>query len=92
MFFLIGQICRMILFISLIILIIREHTAEVILEQLDTATDPWGIKVERVEVKDVRLPQQLQRSMAAEAEAAREARPAKLADFVSGANQMHFLV
>ena len=45
-----------------------------ILEQLDTATDPWGIKVERVEVKDVRLPQQLQRAMAAEAEAAREAR------------------
>jgi len=52
----------------------REHTAEVILEQLDSATDPWGIKVERVEVKDVRLPQQLQRAMAAEAEAAREAR------------------
>merc|ERR1712165_595665 len=40
---------------------------------LDTATDPWGIKVERVEVKDVRLPQQLQRAMAAEAEATREA-------------------
>merc|ERR1719187_3078661 len=52
----------------------REHTAEQILEQLDSATDPWGIKVERVEVKDVRLPQQLQRAMAAEAEAAREAR------------------
>ena len=32
------------------------------------------IKVERVEVKDVRLPQQLQRAMAAEAEAAREAK------------------
>ncbi len=31
-------------------------------------------RVERVEVKDVRLPQQLQRAMAAEAEAAREAR------------------
>ncbi|KAJ8038966.1 Mechanosensory protein 2 [Holothuria leucospilota] len=41
---------------------------------LDEATDPWGIKVERVEVKDVRLPVQLQRAMAAEAEAAREAR------------------
>jgi len=52
----------------------REHTAAVILEQLDTATDPWGIRVERVEVKDVRLPQNLQRAMAAEAEAAREAR------------------
>ena len=31
-------------------------------------------KVERVEVRDVRLPQQLQRAMAAEAEAAREAK------------------
>jgi len=52
----------------------RESTAEVILSQLDAATDPWGIKVERVEVKDVRLPQNLQRAMAAEAEASREAR------------------
>merc|ERR1712154_543240 len=34
----------------------------------------WGIDIERVEVKDVRLPQNLQRAMAAEAEAAREAR------------------
>ncbi|XP_032593520.1 band 7 protein AGAP004871 isoform X2 [Drosophila grimshawi] len=42
--------------------------------QLDEATDAWGIKVERVEIKDVRLPVQLQRAMAAEAEAAREAR------------------
>ncbi|KAA3673524.1 erythrocyte band 7 integral membrane protein [Paragonimus westermani] len=41
---------------------------------LDDATDPWGVKVERVEVKDVRLPVQLQRAMAAEAEATREAR------------------
>eukprot|EP00095_Tigriopus_kingsejongensis_P004593 maker-scaffold416_size178335-snap-gene-0.23 protein:Tk04593 transcript:maker-scaffold416_size178335-snap-gene-0.23-mRNA-1 annotation:"mec2-like protein" len=41
---------------------------------LDEATEPWGIKVERVEIKDVRLPVQLQRAMAAEAEAAREAR------------------
>ena len=41
---------------------------------LDEATDPWGVKVERVEVKDVRVPEQLQRAMAAEAEAAREAR------------------
>ncbi|KAI4883503.1 hypothetical protein NFI96_024967 [Prochilodus magdalenae] len=41
---------------------------------LDEATHPWGIKVERVEIKDVKLPQQLQRAMAAEAEASREAR------------------
>jgi len=52
----------------------RENIAEEMLSHLDTATDPWGVKVERVEVKDVRLPQQLQRAMAAEAEAAREAR------------------
>lgn len=38
------------------------------------ATEPWGVKVERVEVKDVRVPAQLMRAMAAEAEAAREAR------------------
>lgn len=41
---------------------------------LDEATDPWGVKVERVEIKDVSLPLQLQRAMAAEAEASREAR------------------
>ena len=41
---------------------------------LDDATDPWGVTVERVEVKDVRVPEQLQRAMAAEAEAAREAK------------------
>lgn len=52
----------------------REDIAKTILEHLDSATDPWGIRVERVEVKDVRLPQQLQRAMAAEAEASRQAR------------------
>ncbi|KAM3727980.1 Stomatin-2 [Dirofilaria immitis] len=41
---------------------------------LDDVTERWGIKVERVEIKDVRLPIQLQRAMAAEAEATREAR------------------
>lgn len=47
---------------------------ELLQESLDDATDAWGIKVERVEIKDVKLPQQLQRAMAAEAEASREAR------------------
>ena len=41
---------------------------------LDEGTEPWGVMVERVEVKDVRVPEQLQRAMAAEAEAARNAR------------------
>jgi len=52
----------------------REEIATTMLAQLDHATDSWGIRVERVEVKDVRLPQQLQRAMAAEAEASRQAR------------------
>ncbi|TRY62669.1 hypothetical protein TCAL_04634 [Tigriopus californicus] len=52
----------------------REQMSIGILETLEVATEPWGIKVERVEVKDVKLPQQLQRAMAAEAEATREAR------------------
>lgn len=41
---------------------------------LDEATDAWGVDVERVEITDVRLPEQMQRAMAAEAEATREAR------------------
>merc|ERR1711971_124585 len=52
----------------------REDIAKSMLTTLDEATDEWGIKVERVEVKDVRLPQQLQRAMAAEAEASRQAK------------------
>lgn len=52
----------------------RESISQQMQSTLDEATDPWGVKVERVEIKDVRLPVQLQRAMAAEAEAAREAR------------------
>ncbi|XP_041851344.1 stomatin (EPB72)-like 3a [Melanotaenia boesemani] len=52
----------------------REGISLSMQEALDEATDPWGIKVERVEIKDVKLPHQLQRAMAAEAEASREAR------------------
>ncbi|XP_071820668.1 band 7 protein AGAP004871-like isoform X2 [Apostichopus japonicus] len=52
----------------------RESISATMQSNLDEATDPWGVKVERVEIKDVRLPMQLQRAMAAEAEAAREAR------------------
>ncbi|XP_071820217.1 band 7 protein AAEL010189-like isoform X1 [Apostichopus japonicus] len=52
----------------------REQISHSIQSILDEATDPWGVKVERVEVKDVKLPVQLQRAMAAEAEASREAR------------------
>ncbi|NP_001307002.1 stomatin isoform X3 [Danio rerio] len=52
----------------------REEIAHSMQSTLDDATDDWGIKVERVEIKDVKLPLQLQRAMAAEAEASREAR------------------
>lgn len=52
----------------------REHISTTMREQLDEATERWGVQVERVEMKDVRLPVQLQRAMAAEAEAARDAR------------------
>ncbi|XP_034482286.1 band 7 protein AGAP004871 [Drosophila innubila] len=52
----------------------RETISHTMQMSLDEATDPWGVKVERVEIKDVSLPTALQRAMAAEAEAAREAR------------------
>ncbi|OUC39843.1 SPFH/Band 7/PHB domain protein [Trichinella nativa] len=57
----------------------REVISQTMQTSLDEATDPWGVKVERVEVKDVRLPVQLQRAMAAEAEATREARAKAIA-------------
>jgi regulator of protease activity HflC (stomatin/prohibitin superfamily) len=41
---------------------------------VDEGTNPWGIKVSMVEVKDVQLPQTMQRAMAAQAEAERERR------------------
>ena len=43
-------------------------------EVLDKQTDPWGIKVTLVEIKFVDLPQEMQRSMAKQAEAERERR------------------
>ncbi|KAK3590595.1 hypothetical protein CHS0354_001619 [Potamilus streckersoni] len=52
----------------------RESISHSMQGTLDDATDPWGIKVERVEMKDVRLPVQMQRAMAAEAESSREAK------------------
>jgi erythrocyte band 7 integral membrane protein len=52
----------------------RESISHTMQSSLDEATNPWGVKVERVEMKDVRLPVQMQRAMAAEAEATRDAR------------------
>ena len=41
---------------------------------LDTQTEPWGVKVHRVEIRDVGLPESMQRAMARQAEAERERR------------------
>lgn len=52
----------------------REHINQKLQEIIDHQTDPWGIKVSIVEVKDVELPESLRRAMARQAEAERERR------------------
>ena len=52
----------------------REAIFQTMQIALDEVTDLWGVKVEQVEVKDVRLPVHLQRAMATDVKAAREAR------------------
>ena len=52
----------------------RDRLNEKIQSIVDEGTNPWGIKVSMVEVKDVQLPQTMQRAMAAQAEAERERR------------------
>jgi regulator of protease activity HflC (stomatin/prohibitin superfamily) len=52
----------------------REKVNTEIQEILDMHTDPWGIKVTVVEVKQIDLPQEMQRAMAKQAEAERERR------------------
>jgi regulator of protease activity HflC (stomatin/prohibitin superfamily) len=52
----------------------RDRLNDKIKTAVDEGTDPWGIKVSMVEVKDVQLPQTMQRAMAAQAEAERERR------------------
>ena len=52
----------------------RERINEVIREILDRGTDPWGIEVSGVEIKDIDLPQEMKRAMAKQAEAERERR------------------
>jgi len=56
----------------------KETISNEILKIIDVATDPWGIKVEKVELKDIRLQAQVQRAFAAEAEAGREAAAKKI--------------
>jgi regulator of protease activity HflC (stomatin/prohibitin superfamily) len=52
----------------------REKVNERLQKIIDEQTEPWGIKVTIVEVKDVELPQTMQRAMAKQAEAEREKR------------------
>ncbi len=52
----------------------RERLNQRLQQILDTHTDPWGIKVATVEVKQIDLPQDMQRAMAKQAEAERERR------------------
>ena len=52
----------------------QEAVAQVIQQKIDAVTEPWGAKVERVEMKNVEIPESMQRAMAQEAEALREKR------------------
>ncbi|MBI3952970.1 MAG: slipin family protein [Chloroflexi bacterium] len=52
----------------------REQVNQRLQKIIDEATEPWGVKVSTVEVKDVELPQAMQRAMGAQAEAERERR------------------
>jgi len=56
------------------ILIQREKLNQMLQRIIDEHTDPWGVKVSTVEIKDVELPETMRRSMAAQAEAERERR------------------
>jgi regulator of protease activity HflC (stomatin/prohibitin superfamily) len=52
----------------------REHFNDIIRRIIDESTDPWGIDVTAVEIKDIDLPQEMRRAMARQAEAERERR------------------
>lgn len=52
----------------------REKINHKLQQMIDTSTEPWGIKVSDVEVKQIDLPQEMQRAMAKQAEAERERR------------------
>lgn len=52
----------------------RERLNEDLQKIIDESTEPWGVKVSTVEIKDVEIPSQMQRAMARQAEAERERR------------------
>ena len=52
----------------------RDHVSDQIQLIVDKASDPWGVKVESVDLKDIQLPQEMQRTIGKQAEAEREKR------------------
>jgi regulator of protease activity HflC (stomatin/prohibitin superfamily) len=52
----------------------QDTISEVMQKSIDSVTEPWGVKVERVQMKNVEIPPTMQRAMAQEAEALREKR------------------
>jgi regulator of protease activity HflC (stomatin/prohibitin superfamily) len=56
------------------LLVERDRINHVIREIIDQGTDPWGIEVTGVEIKDIDLPKEMKRAMARQAEAERERR------------------
>jgi len=52
----------------------QEAVAHLIQQKIDVVTEPWGAKVERVQMKNIEIPESMQRAMAQEAEALREKR------------------
>ena len=52
----------------------REHLNEALQQIIDEQTEPWGIKVSTVEIKDVEIPERMQTAMARQAEAERNRR------------------
>jgi len=52
----------------------RDQASQRIREVVDALTDPWGIKVDNVELKDITLPEEMKRTIAKQAEAERERR------------------
>jgi regulator of protease activity HflC (stomatin/prohibitin superfamily) len=56
------------------LLVSREKLNQILQKIIDEHTDPWGVKVSTVEIKDVELPEGMRRSMGAQAEAERERR------------------
>ncbi len=52
----------------------QDSIAETMQRSIDTVTEPWGVEVERVQLKNIEIPPTMQRAMAQEAEALREKR------------------